>query len=104
VGGDAMKYGYRVEAMQCKNMGGSYGDAEDTQWSCTAEIPDDFKLGRTEVVCEGYTSPDDPYILKGIAFECVWLTDRVMRCRVHLTPYSKGKRKVPGTRIQKPIF
>jgi store-operated calcium entry-associated regulatory factor len=67
-----MKYGYRVEAMQCKNMGGSYGDAEDTQWSCTAEIPDDFKLGRTEVVCEGYASPDDPYVLKGITFDSMW--------------------------------
>ena len=64
MGGDAQKYGYRVEAMQCKNMGGSYG-AEDVQWACTAEVPDEFKLGRTEVVCEGYSSPDDPYILKG---------------------------------------
>lgn len=60
-----MKYGYRVEAMQCKNMGGSYGNKEDVQWSCTAEVPDEFKLGRTEVVCEGYTSPNDRYILKG---------------------------------------
>jgi len=60
-----MKYGYRAEAMQCKNMGGSYGDREDVQWSCTAELPDEFKLGRTEVVCEGYSSPDDIYILKG---------------------------------------
>src|SRR2546423_2377315 len=51
--------------MQCKNMGGSYG-AEDIQWACSAEVPDEFKLGRTEVVCEGYSSPDDPYVLKGI--------------------------------------
>ena len=50
--------------MQCKNMGGSYG-AEDIQWTCSAEVPDEFKLGRTEVVCEGYSSPDDQYVLKG---------------------------------------
>ena len=60
-----MEYGYRVEVMQCKNMGGSYGSAEDVQWKCTAELPTEFKLGRTEVVCEGYSFPDDPYILKG---------------------------------------
>lgn len=62
-----MKYDYRVEAMQCKNMGASYG-GEDIQWSCTAELPAEFKLGRTEVVCEGYSSPEDPYILKGRYF------------------------------------
>jgi hypothetical protein len=62
-----MKYGYRVEAMQCKNMGGSYGE-DDAQWSCAAELPDEFKLGRTEVVCEGYSSPDDPFILKGTTY------------------------------------
>jgi len=64
VGGDGAKYGYRVQVMQCKNMGGEY-DREDVQWSCTAELPDEFKLGRTEVVCEGYSSPDDAYVLKG---------------------------------------
>jgi len=53
-----------VQVMQCKNMGGEY-DREDVQWSCTAELPDEFKLGRTEVVCEGYSSPDDAYVLKG---------------------------------------
>ncbi|ELR16590.1 uncharacterized protein ACA1_087850, partial [Acanthamoeba castellanii str. Neff] len=25
----------------------------------------DYKMGRIEVVCEGYDYPDDPYILKG---------------------------------------
>ena len=83
MGGDAQKYGYRVEAMQCKNMGGSYG-AEDIQWSCTAEVPDEFKLGRTEVVCEGYSSPDDPHVLRGIPFppsRCLaGINDRIMCC------------------------
>ena len=99
-----MKYGYRVEAMQCKNMGGSYGDAEDAQWSCTAEIPEEFKLGRTEVICEGYASPDDPYILKGKNKSIVVLTDRIMRRGILVAPHSKGKGHVPGTRIQKSLF
>ncbi len=28
-------------------------------------MDNDFRLGRVEVVCEGYDYPDDPYILKG---------------------------------------
>lgn len=35
------------------------------QWTCTASLPPEFKLGSTDVICEGYDSPDDPYILKG---------------------------------------
>jgi len=60
-----MKYGYQVEVMKCKNIGASYGGSEDVQWACEAELPDEFKLGRTEIVCEGYSSPDDEYVLKG---------------------------------------
>ncbi|CAL3964666.1 hypothetical protein PZA11_002382 [Diplocarpon coronariae] len=61
--GPACKH-YKVERMRCTNQGASYNE-EDIEWSCTAEIPDDFKLGSTEVVCEGYASKDDPYVLKG---------------------------------------
>lgn len=50
--------------MRCKNQGASYGD-EDIEWSCTATMPEEFKLGSTEVACEGYSSPDDTYVLKG---------------------------------------
>jgi hypothetical protein len=35
------------------------------QWTCTASLPVDFKLGSTDVVCEGYESSEDPFILKG---------------------------------------
>jgi hypothetical protein len=35
------------------------------QWTCTASLPPEFKLGSTDVICEGYKSPSDPYILKG---------------------------------------
>lgn len=55
---------YSVDVMRCVNQGSSYGD-EDIQWSCTASLPDTLKLGSTDVVCEGYASPDDDYVLKG---------------------------------------
>ncbi|KAK9316549.1 hypothetical protein V1524DRAFT_425933 [Lipomyces starkeyi] len=64
VGGDA-KGQYEVEVMQCRNMGSGEGGSEDVQWKCSADIPGYFKLGKTEVVCEGYSSADDPYILRG---------------------------------------
>lgn len=63
VGGSA-KGLYTIDVMRCKNAGAEY-DTEDVQWTCQAALPPEFKLGGTEVVCEGYDSPDDPYILKG---------------------------------------
>lgn len=50
--------------MRCKNQGSDYED-EDIQWTCQASLPPEFKLGSTEVICEGYDSPDDVYVLKG---------------------------------------
>lgn len=50
--------------MRCKNAGADYDD-NNIQWTCTASLPEEFKLGSTDVICEGYDSPDDPYILKG---------------------------------------
>ena len=41
-----------------------YGD-DDVSWSCTADVPGYFKLGSTDVLCEGYDHPDDPYVLRG---------------------------------------
>ncbi|KAK9365899.1 hypothetical protein V1509DRAFT_631790 [Lipomyces kononenkoae] len=64
VGGDAKDL-YEVEVMQCKNMGSGEGGSEDVQWKCSADIPGYFKLGKTDVVCEGYSSAKDPYILRG---------------------------------------
>ncbi|KAI7231147.1 hypothetical protein KC330_g6581 [Hortaea werneckii] len=63
VGGNA-KGLYDVDLMRCKNSGSEY-DPEDIQWTCKAELPPEFKLGSTDVICEGYDSPDDHYILKG---------------------------------------
>ncbi|KAK9468427.1 hypothetical protein V1512DRAFT_204290 [Lipomyces arxii] len=64
VGGSA-KGLYEVDVMQCRNMGSGDGGPEDVQWKCTADVPGYFKLGRTDVICEGYNNPDDPYILRG---------------------------------------
>lgn len=50
--------------MRCHNEGVDYDD-ESVQWSCTASLPPQFKLGSTDVVCEGYSGADDPYVLKG---------------------------------------
>ena len=66
--------------MRCKNQGSDYDDERrvalfgildrsnlprSIQWTCTASLPIDFKLGSTDVICEGYSSPEDPFILKG---------------------------------------
>ncbi|KAJ4402514.1 hypothetical protein N0V82_010778, partial [Gnomoniopsis sp. IMI 355080] len=55
---------YAIDVMRCENKGSGY-DSEDIQWSCTAQFPPELKLGSTDVICEGYSSPDDPYVLKG---------------------------------------
>jgi hypothetical protein len=74
--------------MRCKNSGADYNE-EDVQWTCTASLPEEFKLGSTEVICEGYDSPDDPYVLKG---SCG------VEYRLVLT--NKGAEKYPGKRPQ----
>ncbi|KAM0324383.1 hypothetical protein ACHAQA_008164 [Verticillium albo-atrum] len=53
-----------IDVLRCTNQGSGYDD-EDIQWSCSANLPVDLKLGSTDVMCEGYSSSDDPYILKG---------------------------------------
>ncbi|KAF2128291.1 DUF1183-domain-containing protein [Dothidotthia symphoricarpi CBS 119687] len=63
IGGSARGL-YDVDIMRCKNSGSDY-DEDSIQWTCSASLPEEFKLGSTDVICEGYDSPDDPYILKG---------------------------------------
>lgn len=63
IGGNAKSL-YDVDVIRCKNSGSDYS-SEDIQWTCQASLPPEFKLGSTDVICEGYDSPDDPYILKG---------------------------------------
>ncbi|KAL4926448.1 DUF1183 domain protein [Aspergillus undulatus] len=55
---------YEIDSMRCTNEGYGY-DEEDVQWTCTADIPGEFNLGSTDVICEGYRNADDPWVLKG---------------------------------------
>ncbi|PYH88537.1 hypothetical protein BO71DRAFT_403756 [Aspergillus ellipticus CBS 707.79] len=55
---------YPIETMRCTNEGYDY-DEEDVQWTCTTPLPAEFKLGATDVVCEGYRNADDKWVLKG---------------------------------------
>ena len=50
--------------LRCKNAGSTY-EASDVQWTCTASLPPDFRLGATDVICEGYSGPEDAQVLKG---------------------------------------
>lgn len=63
VGGNG-KGRYEVDTMRCVNEGSSYSTA-DVEWSCTASLPPEFKLGSTDVICEGYRDSDDEWVLKG---------------------------------------
>ena len=84
VGGNA-KGLYTVDRMRCTNSGHEY-DTEDIQWTCKADLPIEFKLGGTDVICEGYDSPDDPYVLKG---SCA------VEYRLVLTPAGEEKYGLP---------
>ena len=55
---------YSVDVMRCTNEGADY-DENNIQWSCKASLPEEFKLGSTDVACEGYESSEDPYVLSG---------------------------------------
>ena len=55
---------YPIDVMRCNNEGYDY-DEEDIQWTCTADLPPELKLGATDVICEGYRDADDPWVLKG---------------------------------------
>lgn len=36
-----------------------------SQWECKTDMDNKYRFGRIEVSCEGYSNPDDAYILKG---------------------------------------
>ncbi|CAL5868284.1 uncharacterized protein PFLUO_LOCUS2508 [Penicillium psychrofluorescens] len=57
---------YHVEQMHCTNLGSDAEDGkENVEWACNAALPPEFKLGATDVVCEGYRDADDEWVLKG---------------------------------------
>ncbi|KAF9081372.1 hypothetical protein BGX23_000964 [Mortierella sp. AD031] len=61
VGGNACG-DFEPEVVQCTNAG---FDGEDVQWKCQADLPENVRFGQLDVYCEGYTHPDDPFVLKG---------------------------------------
>ncbi|KAB8349527.1 hypothetical protein FH972_023553 [Carpinus fangiana] len=63
VGGSAHGL-FTPDAVRCQNAGAGYS-AADVEWTCTAALPPEFKLGATDVVCEGYDSSADEWVLKG---------------------------------------
>jgi len=64
VGGDASSaHQYQPTIVQCRNMGEDYSG--NIQWKCEAELDSSVRFGRTDVSCEGYNNPNDPYILRG---------------------------------------
>jgi len=64
VGGSASYQSqYFPTSVQCTNVGtDSYGEV---QWECKADLDSSVRFGPTVVSCEGYSSPNDPYILRG---------------------------------------
>ncbi|KAJ4353873.1 uncharacterized protein N0V89_005603 [Didymosphaeria variabile] len=90
IGGSARGL-YEVDVMRCKNSGADYDD-EAIQWTCTASLPEEFKLGSTDVICEGYDYPEDPFILKGscgVEYRLV-LTDKGEEKHGHKKPWFGG--------------
>jgi len=62
VGGACADDAALPRVMQCENKG---FDGKDATWACTATLPLGYHLESTDVSCEGFTHPDDPYILVG---------------------------------------
>ncbi|GAV07460.1 hypothetical protein RvY_17290 [Ramazzottius varieornatus] len=61
VGGTGCKV-FNPAVVQCYNRG---SDGVDVQWECKADMDKSLRFGQIEIICEGYDSPDDPFILKG---------------------------------------
>lgn len=53
---------YMPQTMMCYNTG---HDGIDVNWRCEGQLNPQYKLGTTEVNCEGFNHPDDPFILAG---------------------------------------
>lgn len=48
--------------VMCETVGGR---TNDPIWKCTATLPEGMRLGTTDISCEGFRYPEDPYILRG---------------------------------------
>ena len=55
---------YQPDAISCQTIGSGYGGS-GPEWRCQADLPASIRLGRVQVSCEGWSSPQDEYILRG---------------------------------------
>jgi len=62
VGGSGGCSAFTPRVVQCYNTG---FDGYDVQWECKTDMDGRYRFGEIAVNCEGYSYPDDPYILKG---------------------------------------
>jgi hypothetical protein len=68
---------YFPNSAVCHNVG--VDDRGSVIWDCTAALDEDHvRLGETEVSCEGWRGPDDPYILQG---SCQLEFDLILPCQ-----------------------
>lgn len=50
------------KVVQCTNTG---WDGSSNLWKCKSDLDSNYMLDNVEIVCEGYNSPDDPYVTVG---------------------------------------
>ncbi|KAJ3452505.1 hypothetical protein M0813_17361 [Anaeramoeba flamelloides] len=55
---------YLPQSVTCNNRGSNF-DNENVIWECNSNIDHNLQLSDTKVLCEGYRSPNDQYILDG---------------------------------------
>lgn len=52
-----------------------------------------YRFGSVEVTCEGYSYPEDPYVLKGscgVSNELVYFEKQTLNIQVHPCPFCLG--------------
>lgn len=62
--GSACNTEFEPSTVLCTNIGKDYATG-DPAWKCTSEVVEGLRLGKTDVVCEGFRTRDDPWILRG---------------------------------------
>ena len=50
---------HRPSVMHCER------EAPDCEWVCDANLHPNYRLGVVRIVCEGYDSPEDRYVVEG---------------------------------------
>lgn len=87
---------YAPDTVQCKNMG---TDGMDVQWSCEADLPTTLSFKDSDVNCEGWDWPNDPYVLVGSCTLSYSLKGRLpsngQNDAMAPTPYKKPLNGIP---------